>query len=112
MQVRVIKGGGFTGLTEELGPLDTSTLDGDLEVRIEAKVEEIGFFDLPRKTPGDDPGVEAIWVRIRVEDGDRTHEVKYDNHSDPEKVVPLAELRKLIEKSGAGYHQAPRGEEA
>jgi hypothetical protein len=108
MQVRVIRGGGFTGLKEKLGPLDTATLEGDLGKRIEAKVEEVAFFDLPADTPGRPPKAEVVWARIKVVDSDRSHEVSFDNYSDPEKAAPLIELRSLIEESGEKYHQMPR----
>jgi Emfourin len=112
MQATITRGGGFTGLEEQLGPLDTATLAGDLGGRIEAKVDEIAFFELPAETPGGQRAGETVWHRIAIVDGDRSHRVSFDNQSDPQKAAPLDELRTLIEASGLEYHEVPRGEAA
>jgi hypothetical protein len=109
MRITLTRGGGFTGIKEELGPLDTEELAADLAGRITAKIEEIRFFELPDRIPGEPKTAEAVWHRIAVADGERENEVTYDSRSDPSQVASLDELRDLVEKSGMDYRPAGRG---
>src|SRR4051812_22321814 len=109
MRITLTRGGGFTGIKEQLGPLETEELEADLAGRIIAKVDEISFFDLPARIPGEPKTSEAIWHRIAIADGERKNEVTDDNQSDQSQVAPLDELRNLVEESGMAYRQVGRG---
>lgn len=93
MIVRARRGGGIAGsaLNQELGPIDTRTLeDRDVAKRIERAVEDSGFFDLPAELPKGRPIADAMWHSLEVEADYRTHEVSWHDGSEvPEGVKQL-----------------------
>jgi hypothetical protein len=108
MEITIVRSGGFAGVHEKLGPVDTSKLAGDMGPRIESKVREAGFFDLPDHIPeGQRHSSEPFGYAVTIQDGERQHTVRYDDNSDHAAVRALAGLRELLEESGAGFKAVP-----
>jgi hypothetical protein len=108
MEITIVRSGGFAGVHEKLGPVDTSKLPGDTGPRIESKVREVGFFELPGHIPeGQRHSTEPFDYVVTIQDGERQHTVRYDDNSDHEAVLALAGLRRLLEESGASFKAVP-----
>lgn len=93
MQATVWKTGGFAGVRERLGPVDTDRVFGAVGSAIIRMVDEIRFFDLS----GDgEPGqaFDDFHFSIHIVDGEREHQVSFDGLSGG----PLAaKLRKFVQ---------------
>jgi hypothetical protein len=109
VEITIIRQGGFRGVHERLGPVDTSSLGGK-GAEIEAKVEAIGFFSMPERLPGGD-GPDRFWYRFNVVDSDRSHTVAYSDGSDGAQLPSLKELEDLLIDAGAGFESIPRAGE-
>jgi hypothetical protein len=100
MEATVVRTGGFAGVHERIGPVDADSLDGALGLEIEAKVEEIGFFDLPPELP-ERLIYDGFRYRVTVTVGDRTHSVRYGDGTEDRRGVN--KLVALMEKSGPWF---------
>jgi hypothetical protein len=78
MQVRVVRAGGFAGIEEQVASVDTDAAPSGPE--IEARIKEIGFFDLPA-TLEEETGADQMRYEVTVNDGGRERTVTYS--SDP-----------------------------
>lgn len=108
MEVTVDRTGGLAGVRERLGPVDTSQLNaGGLGAQIEAKVSEIGFFDLPEQLTGGEHASDTFKYKVTVVDGDRNHSVSYDELSNEAERCGVKDLVKLLDQAGVGWHDAP-----
>ena len=102
MKVEARQGGGFAGpvLNQVAGPLDT-TGAGEDGVRIEALVEEVGFFGLPDEFPDVRDRPEAMWHALEVDDGERNRKVSWSDRAEPpEKLV---EVFRLVVDAAGGW---------
>jgi len=102
MQVRVSRSGGFAGLEEELGEVDTTTLDAAHADSIVRMVHDAGFFELPETLPGDSIGADQFRYMVTVIDGDRRHTVTYTDSDEPvisgsEAPSPRSTVRRMVE---------------
>jgi hypothetical protein len=84
MQVLVRRTGGIAGVNEQLGPVDTAQA-GEEGQRIEQKVEEIGFFEMPERLPGGEDIRDAFEYSVTVDDGYRSHTVSFTETPDDTK---------------------------
>lgn len=103
MHIKVSRSGGYAGLEEGLGTLDTNTLDGDRAAEIERLVQYAGFFELPATLPDDSVGADLFQYSITVTDHGRSHTVSYrDSGADlttggSEAAGSLPVLRRLVD---------------
>jgi hypothetical protein len=107
MKVTVRKSGGIAGVHEQIGPVDTAQ-EGDAGGRIEAKIEQIGFFSMPKELPEEHRIIDGFGYGVSVDDGDRHHEVEYGDGTKREERQPLDELQGLLEENGWTYRDVPR----
>ena len=111
MEITVGKTGGFAGVHEKLGPLETGSLDAAAANRLESKVREIGFFDMPKEIP-DSGGIrDAFHYQVSVADGDRSHSVSFGGRAAADHehhVRGLGELIRLLEEAGFEFTEQPR----
>jgi len=77
MKISIIRSGGFAGLTEMLGNLDTTSLAPAQAHKIEALVAAARFFELPAELPGDAAGADFMRYEVTVADGLRHHTVRF-----------------------------------
>ena len=86
MRIRVVQSGGIAGLRRE-HELDTDALPEEARQTLTQLVEGVAFFGL---SPGKASKLpDMIQYRVRIEEGDRAHEVTFDDGSGD---VPLLEL--------------------
>jgi hypothetical protein len=83
MQIRVSRSGGYAGLAEELGALDTEGVDSARAEAIAGMVHDTGFFELPEALPSEDIGADQFQYAVTVIDGDREHTVSYSDSDEP-----------------------------
>ena len=91
MNISVRRTGGFAGLTEELGTVDTEHLDSTLAQQIEEKIRSLNFFALPATVAGDSVGADMYRYEITVREGDHTHTVAFQDDGSPQ-TAPLRQL--------------------
>ncbi len=107
MEITVIRMGGFANVYEKLGPVDTTAVAGDMGQRIESKVGEIGFFELPERIPEDRPhSSEPFGYTVTIHDGSRQHVVRYDDNSEHQAVQSLRGFVRLLEESGFKFESS------
>ena len=98
MNISIKKSGGFAGITEDLGTIDTAKLGAGAARQVEQTVREIGFFDLPGTISGG-VGADLFRYEITVMDGDREHTVTFEDDGSPE-TAPLRSLVDFLSQMG------------
>jgi hypothetical protein len=76
LRISVRRSGGFAGIEEGLGAVDTEALEPAARERVEALVREADFFALPA-TVEEELGADQFRYEITVEDGGRRHTVTF-----------------------------------
>ena len=100
VRIHVVQSGGIAGLRSEL-KLDTDQLPPEIRQGLARLVQGAEFF--ARAPHGASRQPDMIQYRVRIEEGDRAHEVQFDDASgDP----PLLEL---VERVTQLARSAPRG---
>jgi hypothetical protein len=102
MKITIVRTGGIAGMRAQLGRVETEQL-GEAGSRIAAKVEEIGFFDLPAELPKDNRIDDAYYYEMTIEDGDRRHAVGYGDNTERRARKPLFDLQYLLIASGVDF---------
>ena len=77
MKISVERTGGFTGLTEKLGSLDTDRLPPAQKKAMEKRVRAVRFFQLPESLPVGHVGADLYNYRVTVADGSKQHTVTF-----------------------------------
>ena len=88
MRIRVVQSGGIAGLRSE-HELDTDTLPEDVRQRLTQLVEGVAFFGLSPAPASKLP--DMIQYRVRIEEGDRAHEVTFDDGSAEASLLELVD---------------------
>lgn len=100
MRIRVVQSGGIAGLRSE-HVLDTERLPGDAQQRVTDLVQGVAFFGLapalfaPARMP------DAHQYRVRIEDGERAHEVAFDDGCVQQPLLELVECVTELAKAGS-----------
>ena len=104
MEITVRRIGGFAGVSERLGPVDTPELDPALARQIDDLLTAVGFFELPSRFP---PGIgaDAFVYLMTVIQPARSHSTSWDDLS--EHPPELDQLVDLLATSGATWQPAP-----
>jgi hypothetical protein len=102
MEITIEKGGGFTGQTERLGPVNTDELPRDVARKLGDLVTAMNFFSLPTTIakPG---GADVVEYATQVADDGHSHTVYSNSLSDKTYERQLSDLVDLLEKSGAKF---------
>lgn len=98
MDITATRKGGFAGVNERLGPVDTQVLPAEVGAEIESVVAGVGFFDLP-STFGPGSGADLFEFTLVVLDGGRCHATSWDDLSD--RPPELDQLVDLLLQAGA-----------
>jgi hypothetical protein len=81
VRISVRQSGGFAGLGERIGPVDTSALPRDEAAEIESELQRLGFFSLPSADAS--IGADLVRYEMTVADDGREHTVQFsDDGSD------------------------------
>jgi Emfourin len=95
MFIRVRRTGGFAGIDEEVGSVDTASLAPDTRDELERLVQETDFFALPAAVEGE-VGADQFRYEVTVEDGIRAHTVTFVGDEGPQ----VAALRRIVSAAG------------
>jgi len=93
MRVQVKQSGGYAGIPIDLADIDTATLAPADAHRLEQRVRDVGFFQLPATMDDSAAVVMADRARyeVTVEDGGRRHVVSF-----PEGAPGTEAVRELV----------------
>ena len=80
--------GGFAGIRLFVRQ-DTAELSDEKAAELVELVEKSDFFNLPTRTPAPSRGADYNTYVIRVEDGERSHEITATDLSLPDSMRPL-----------------------
>jgi hypothetical protein len=92
MDIAVTRTGGFAGLSEQIGALNTTRLEAKTAQQVQQAVRSSGFFALPVSVAGDAVGADQYRYTITITEGDRHHAVTFDDDNS----AATASLRKLM----------------
>jgi len=92
VRVTVRRSGGFAGIDEEVGSLDTATLVAESRERVASLVQDANFFALPETIEGD-VGADQFRYHVTVEDGGRSHTVVFVGEQGPQ----VEALRRIVD---------------
>jgi hypothetical protein len=82
MNLKVRRFGGFAGLDETLVDIDTARLGETERASIEGEIRELDFFSLSTSGADDAVGADLVHTEVTVQDGARSHTVRYsDEHA-------------------------------
>jgi hypothetical protein len=82
MHLKVRRFGGFAGLDETLVDIDTARLGETERASIEGEIRELDFFSLSTSGADDAVGADLVHTEVTVQDGARSHTVRYsDEHA-------------------------------
>jgi hypothetical protein len=93
----VRRSGGFAGIEEQLGSVDTAALEPGARERLDRLIREADFFALPATVEGD-VGADQFRYEVTVDDGGRRHTVMFVGESGSAAV--LKELVDAVAAAG------------
>ena len=98
MVIRVTRSGGFAGIVEDLGRVDTVSLSKEVAAQVEAKVTEVERVVAMRNQP---TGADMFRYDIEVEDERGRRNLTLTQEGDPAIPLPqsLGDLLSVIEES-------------
>jgi hypothetical protein len=99
MQITVTKTGGFAGVNQQLGPVDTSSLDSRVADDVSRIIREVDFFNLPRSLPKSGQMSDAFYYAVSATDGSRNHTVQMGDDSSGSAADKLRELIRVLEQA-------------
>lgn len=88
MRILVVQSGGLAGLRRE-HELDTDALPEEARQSLTQLVQGAAFFGLPSARASKLP--DMIQYRVRIEEGDRVHEVTFDDGCSDTSLLELVE---------------------
>ena len=98
MRIHVVQSGGLAGLRRE-HELDTDALPEEARQSLTQLIQGLAFFGLASARASKLP--DMIQYRVRIEEGDRAHEVTFDDGcGDP----PLLELVERVTELARSLH--------
>ncbi len=100
MIIQVTRSGGFAGLLDVFGPIETSRLDASVANELQTHLISCRFFHLPAQIEATDVGADYLHYEISVEDGPKHHTVSFQDDMS-EKTRGLMELISRVEKLSA-----------
>jgi hypothetical protein len=98
MQITITRTGGFAGVRQRLGPVETASLDSGIADQASRIVTEVDFFHLPQSMQGA-PVYDGFHYAIQVSDGPVEHTVSLGGMSDDPAAARLHELIELLDEA-------------
>jgi hypothetical protein len=96
VRIHVVQSGGLAGLRRE-HELDTDALPEDARESLSRLVQGVAFFSQASARVSKLP--DMIQYRVRIEEGDRAHEVTFDDGIDDTSLLELVERVTELAKS-------------
>jgi hypothetical protein len=93
MKIIATRSGGFAGVTESLGTVDTSKLDAAQARDIAQLVEDLNFFRMPEEVRGTEIGADLFQYEVTVLENGRSHTVRFTDQEEP----TINSLRRLMD---------------
>jgi hypothetical protein len=106
MEITVTRTGGFVGVHQQLGPVDTSSLDPEVADQIDRIITELDFFNLQDK-PAAGVVYDGFFYTVRVVADDRDHTARTEDGSDDPEAGGLRRLIGLLEDAGCRFEDSP-----
>lgn len=103
MEISVRRTGGFAGVNDRLGPVETTEIYGGIGEQLETVVRNVDFFELPWAFPSG-PGDDLFEFTATVSDGGRSHSTSWDDLSD--RPPELDQLIELLLRAGVTWEPA------
>ncbi len=99
MNIRIRQSGGFAGVEQNLGSVDTSDLAQEKATRLEKCIAELKRFEA---AAGEAPvGADMFRYQIEIRDDQGARQTLVFVHGEPEEAPePLQELLEAVEASG------------
>ncbi|HKP53753.1 MAG TPA: protealysin inhibitor emfourin [Chloroflexia bacterium] len=94
MIIKVQRSGGFAGITENLGTVDTDELNKKSARKVESTVQRLDFFNLPATISGG-IGADMMHYEVTVTNPGEEYTVTFDDDGSPE-AAPLRQLVDLV----------------
>ncbi len=91
MRLTLVRSGGVTGIRKET-TVDTGRLDPARARAVEECVGRCGFFDLPGRVGEGKPQPDRFQLALTVEDGARSHTVRFSEKEVPQGLDPVLDL--------------------
>ena len=95
MKITITRSGGFAGISEPVGTVDTSALDATSGREIEQQVIETDFFSMPENSPATEAGADLFRYEVTVSDQGQQHTVRLTDY-DGDMINPLRRLVDLV----------------
>jgi hypothetical protein len=95
MKITVQRTGGFAGMTESMGTIDTRQLDASRARDVTRAVEEVGFFALPEQVRGPEIGADLFSYEVTILDNGRSRTVRFQDQDEPT-MLPLRRLVDIV----------------
>jgi hypothetical protein len=105
MRITVTRTGGFAGVHQQLGPVETSALAPGLAEQVGRILTEVDFFTLPASLQGA-PVRDGFRYTVHAEGGTLKHTVTMQGHSDDMAVISLHQLVDVLHQA-AGFEDVP-----
>jgi hypothetical protein len=106
MEITVTRTGGFAGVHQQLGPVDTSSLDSEVAEQIDRIITELDFFNL-QDSPAAGVVYDGFFYAVQVVADDRDHTVRTEDGSDDPAAGGLRRLIGLLEDAGCPFEDSP-----
>jgi hypothetical protein len=103
MQITVIQTGGFAGVHQQVGPVDSSSLDPEVAEQVDRIIAESDFFNLPERLPTTGQVYDDFNYAVHVVDGDHAHTVELEGQSDHPAAPAILELISLLDGAAGGF---------
>jgi hypothetical protein len=97
MEISAKRTGGFAGLTEELGSIDTEQLNETLGRNIAEALDNIDFFHLPSRIESENVMADPFEYEITVKEGKREHTITFRDDGSL-KTAPLLQLVNAVSR--------------
>lgn len=107
MQITVTRIGGFAGVHQQLGPVETATLDPEVADRIHQIVAELDFFTLPERLPSDGEIRDGYFYAVHVVADGRDRTVRTEDGSRDPAALELHRLIRLLDEAGGQFENRP-----
>lgn len=105
MRVTITKTGGFAGVHQQLGPVETSSLDSEVADQVGRIVTDVDFFNLPESLPAQ-PVMDGFSYAVRIADGERDHTVRTEGTSNDPAATGLHEMISFLDQA-VGFQECP-----
>lgn len=99
MIISVKRSGGFAGLSEDLGTINSTQLNTALVQQVEQWVQDMDFFTLPATVSGSEIGADLFCYEITIHEGNQQHTVAFYDDGSAE-TAPLRQLVEFVTQMG------------